>query len=122
MVGCVLLSVWGVGMARLLVAVEPGAGIAPGALAEAWNADREASAAGTARVETAGGRDFFSGLELVVIPLAINLASSASYDLLKGLITRLRRGQENAPPLEIADAPTGGSDVVVVVRVEGASR
>jgi hypothetical protein len=73
-------------------------------------------------VEAASGRDFFSGLELVVIPLAVNLASSASYDLLKGLIARLRRGQGDAPPLEIADGPAGGGDVVVVVRVEGASR
>ena len=109
-------------MARLLVAVEPGAGIAPGVLAEAWNADGEASAAGTARVEAAGGRDFFSGLELVVIPLAVNLASSASYDLLKGLIARLRRGQGDAPPLDIADGPAGGGYMVVVVRVGGASR
>jgi predicted RNA-binding Zn ribbon-like protein len=108
-------------MTRLLVAMEPGAGIAPEALADAWNADNEASAAGTARVEAAGGRDFFSGLELVVIPLAVNLASSASYDLLKGLVARLRHGQEDAPPLEVAEAPAGGGDVVIVVRA-GASR
>ena len=78
-------------MDRLFVVVAPDTGIAPGALAAAWNADGEASAAGMARVEAAGGRDFFPGLvELVVIPLAVNLASSAGYDLLKGLIARLR--------------------------------
>jgi tetratricopeptide (TPR) repeat protein len=50
-------------MGQLLVALDPGAGIAPGALAEAWNADGEASAAGTARVvEAASRRDFFPGL------------------------------------------------------------
>ena len=113
---------WGVRMARLLVAVDPGAGIAPEALADAWNADDEASAAGTAQVEAASGRDFFSGLELVVIPLAVNLASSASYDLLKGLVTRLRRGQPDAPPVELAEAPAGGGDVVIVVRAGSASR
>jgi hypothetical protein len=89
----------GAGVARLLVAVDPGAGMVPGELADAWNGDGEASAAGTARVEAAGRRDFFPGLvELVVIPLVVNLASSAGYDLLKGLIARLRRGQEDAPP------------------------
>jgi hypothetical protein len=110
-------------MGRLLVAVDPGAGIVPGELAEAWNADGEASAAGTARVEAARERDFFPGLvELVVIPLVVNLASSAGYDLLKGLVARLRRRQKDAPPLEVAEVPVGSGDVVIVVRVGGASR
>jgi hypothetical protein len=109
-------------MARLLVAVDPGAGIAPGVLADAWNADGEASAAGAARVEAAAERDFSPGLaELVVIPLAVNLASSAGYDLLRGLIARLRHPQEKAPPLEVADAPAGSDDVVIVVRVGAVS-
>jgi hypothetical protein len=108
-------------MGRLLVAVDPGAGIAPGALADAWNADGEASAVGTARVEAAGGRDFFPGLELVVIPLVVNLASSGGYDLLKGLVGRLRRGQD-APPVEVAEAPAGGGDVVIVIRAGGPPR
>lgn len=108
-------------MNRLLIAVDPGAGIAPGALADAWNADSEASAAGTARAETGGAGDFFPGLvELVVIPLVVNLASSASYDLLKNLITRLRHGREDAPPVEVAQAHAGSGDVIIVVRVERA--
>src|SRR5690349_9945229 len=105
-------------MNRLLVAVDPGAEIAPRVLAEAWNADGEASALGAARVEAAGPGDFFTGLvELVVIPLAVNLASSVSYDLLKGLITRLRHGRQDAPSVELAEAPAGDGDVVIVVRV-----
>jgi hypothetical protein len=108
---------------RLLVAVDSGAGFAPATLADAWNADSEASAAGTARVEAAGARDFFPGMvELVVIPLAVNLASSISYDLLKGLVARLRREQEDAAALEVTDAPAGDGDVVIVVRVGSASR
>ena len=87
-------------------------------LADAWNGDSEASAAGVARVEAAGAGDFFPGLvELVVTPLAINLGSSAGYDLLKTLIMRLRRGRENAPPVQVAEAPATDGDVVVVVRV-----
>ena len=110
-------------MARLVVAVDPDAGIAPGALAEAWNGDSETSATGPARVDTVGGYDFFPGLvELIVIPLAVNLASSAAYDLLKGLVTRLRRGQDDGPPLEIVKTPTGGGDVVIVVRAGIESR
>ncbi len=109
-------------MSRLLVAVDPSVGMTPEALANAWNADGEASAAGPAWVAAAGAGDFFPGLvELVVIPLAVNLASSAGYDLLKSLITRLRHGQKDAPPVELAEAPAGSGDVMVVVRVERAA-
>jgi DivIVA domain-containing protein len=102
-------------MARLLVVMHPDAGIPPGALANAWNADREASAAGRAQVEAA---DFWPALEeLVVIPLAVSLASSARYDLLKRLTVSLRDGTGDASPVEIVDAPVGDGDVLVVVAV-----
>jgi DivIVA domain-containing protein len=104
--------------------MHPGTGIAPGALADAWNADREASAAGRARAEAAGGPDFFPGLVelfpglvgLVVIPLAVNLASGAGHDLLKRLILSLRHDTSDASSVVMADFPVGG-DVVVVAGV-----
>jgi hypothetical protein len=80
-------------MGRIVILVDTGAGFGPEALAGAWNADAEAEAAsaGAAVVEPAAGEVFFPGLvELVVVPLAVNVASSAVYDLVKKLAVRLR--------------------------------
>jgi DivIVA domain-containing protein len=114
MVGDVLLLTVGVRMARLVVvAMHPSARIAPGTLADAWNADREASAAGRAQVEAA---DVLPDLqEWVVIPLAVNLASSAGYDLLKRLILSLRDDTSDASSVEITNFPVGDVNFVVVV-------
>ena len=91
-------------MSRLLIVVAPDAGIAPGAVAATWNADGAASAAGTAWLEAAGGDVFFPGLvELVVIPLAVNLAASAAYDLVKRLAARLRHAGCDEPRVERGD-------------------
>jgi hypothetical protein len=110
-------------MGRLLVMVDPGVGIEPDALAAAWNADGEAAAVGAARVEAARGADFFPGVvELVVVPLVVNLASSVGYDLLKKLVTDLRHGRKNAPPVELTEASASSCDVVVIVRLAGGSR
>jgi hypothetical protein len=52
-------------------------------------------------------------LEWVVIPLAVNLASNALYDLVKRLIARARPA---APELEIAHTANADGDPVVIVR------
>ena len=66
------------------------------------------------------GDDFFPGLvELVVIPLVVNLASSAAYDLLKKLVARLRRGRTMSRGWSVADGPAGSGDVMIVVRGGG---
>jgi hypothetical protein len=110
-------SAGGAEMSRILVMVAPGAGFAPEALAAAWNADGDAAAAGTARVEAAGGEVFPPGLvELVAIPLVVNVASSALYDLVKKLAARLRPDDGQEPRVEQPEIAAGGSDVIIVVR------
>lgn len=73
-------------MGRIVIAAAPGAGFGPGALASAWSADGEASAAGSAGLE-ACRREVFPGL---VVPLAANVLSSTTYDLVKRVAARLR--------------------------------
>jgi hypothetical protein len=104
-------------MARIVIVVAPDAGFTPEAVAAAWNADGEVSAAGTAGTEAAGGDVFFPGLvELVVIPLVVNVASSAAYDLVKKLAARLRPTSGDEPRVERPEVPTGGGDVIIVIR------
>jgi hypothetical protein len=104
-------------MGRIVIVVAPGAGFGPGAVAAAWNADVETSAAGTAKVEAAGCEVFFPGLvELVVVPLAVNVASSVAYDLIKKLAGRLRRDGGGEPQVERPEVTAGGGDVIIVIR------
>jgi hypothetical protein len=108
-------------MTRLLIALDPDAGVKPSELAAAWNADTEATAAGSARAEETGGEEFFTGVvELVVIPLLVNVASNAVSDLVKKLVARLRPDQGKTPGLEITEVTTRDGDRVVVVRSGGA--
>ena len=103
-------------MGRVVIVVAPGAGFGPGAVA-AWNANAEASAAGTAGTEAARGEVFFPGLvKRRVVPLAANVASSVAYDLLKRLAGRLRQGSEGDPEVKLPAVSAGGGDVVIVIR------
>ncbi len=108
----------GVGVGRLLVALDPGVGVSPVDLAVRWDADAEARSLGAARVEAPRGEVLVPGLvELVVIPLAVNLASNVLYDLVRRLV---RRSQPSADgermELEVTEITTGQGDRVVVVR------
>jgi hypothetical protein len=107
-------------MRRVVIVVAPDAGFAPGAVSSAWNADDESSAAGAAGLEVAGGEVFFPGLvELVVVPLAVNLASSAVYDLVKKLVARLRPTGGKEPRVERLEVSADGRDVIIVIRGGG---
>jgi hypothetical protein len=107
-------------MSRLLVALGPGAGVDPVGLVAAWNADDQAVAAGVARVEAAGPGEFIPGvMELVVVPLAVNLASSAVYDVLKNVLGRLRHEHGQSAEPQLSQTRTSGGDLVVVIRVGG---
>jgi hypothetical protein len=105
-------------MTRAVISLDPGVGVKPTELATAWNADMEAQAVGTARAEESGREELFTGVvELVVVPLLVNVASSVVYDLVKKLVARLRPAQGNGPGLEIAEITTREGDRVVVVRL-----
>lgn len=110
-------------MAQLLIALDRGVEVRPAELVAAWNADDEAQVAGTARAEAVGGSDFFPGVvELVVIPLLVNVGSGAVYDVLKTLLSKLhpdRHGRR--PELEITEVMTRDGDRVIVVRTGAAA-
>jgi hypothetical protein len=68
-------------------------------------------------VEKAANGTMLPGLlELIVVPLAVNLASSILYDVVRGLIARSRPAVDVAEiELEMTDTPSG--DRVMVVRL-----
>jgi hypothetical protein len=108
-------------MGQALVVVDRGVGFGPGELAAWWGEDAEAVGLGQASVQEgvnpAFGPEIF---EWVAIPLGVNLASSALYDLVKRLVTRSRAAtQEGA--VEIVHSTTGEGDPVVVVRSQASS-
>jgi len=103
-------------VARLLVAIDPGVEVTPEELAMAWRDDAEAGSLGAATVEPADGQQYLPGLmELITIPLAVNVASNIIYDLIRRLVSRVRadRHQED---FEVIEVTTPGGDRVVVVR------
>lgn len=104
-------------MGRLLIALEPVNEVSPVALATAWNADAEARVLGTAQTEGSRKREFLPGaLELIVIPLLVNVTSSAVYDLIKKLVRRLHPAPAEELSLELAEMTTKDGDRVVTVR------
>jgi hypothetical protein len=111
-------------MVRLAVALDRDLGIGVAALAAAWDADDEARRLGPAQVEPSGAGIFLPGVvELVAIPLAVNVANGALYDLLKCLITKLRdAGKVSSEELEVAEFTTASGDRLVVVRSRRQSR
>lgn len=107
----------GGGMGRLLVAVDPAVGVEPADLVVAWNDDREAAGLGAASVESPNGEVLLPGLlELVAIPIAVNLASAVLYDVVRRLVRR-RRPEVTGPELELVEITTAQGDRVVVVRL-----
>ena len=104
-------------MVRVVVAVDPGVGIEPQELAEAWAADAEAASLGAASLEPTQGGVFLPGVvELVVVPLAVNLASSVLYDVAKRLVASRRPAA--AAEVEVVVHERADGDRVVVVRVD----
>jgi hypothetical protein len=104
-------------MSWLFVALDHGVGVEPAGLAAAWNADRDASAIGSANVEVDRGGEFLpTALELVAVPLAVNVASSAVYDLVRRLVRDLRHGRDSSRTIELTEMTTSAGDWVVVVR------
>lgn len=106
-------------MGRLLVMVDQHVKVSPAELAAAWNNDEEARAAGTATVGAAPPGDFFGVLELVVIPLAVNLASAGITALLGRLIGERRPREPEQPEIEITEVTSADGDRVVAVKLRG---
>lgn len=115
------------GMGRVVLAVDAGMGVSPGEFVVAWGQDEQASAAGAVRVEPAGGQVFLPGVvEWVVLPLAVNLASSVLYDLVKRVLGRARSdvvsevsevsAVSELSEVEVSEFTTAAGDRLVVAR------
>ena len=102
-------------MERLVVAVDRSAGVSPAELAAAWDGDVETRGAGLAAVEAAPPGEFLGDvLALVVMPLAMNLASSGP---------RPGRRPDRGRPGHGAAAVTGNGDGPgVTIRIAGLAR
>ena len=105
-------------MARLVVALGPGVGFSPSDLAETWDGDEEASSIGRARVDAPAKGIFLADvLALVVIPLLVNVGSSAAYDLMRRLVFEARSGRPQERDLELVEVAGPDGDRILVVRV-----
>jgi hypothetical protein len=60
-------------------------------------------------------------MELITIPLAVNVASNVIYDLLRRLVSRLRANQHHQN-FEVIELTTTQNDRVVVVRPSKAEK
>lgn len=105
-------------MGRVLLVVEPGVGLSSAEVVASWEADGEARAVSSVEVQAARGGEFVPGLlELIVIPGAVNLATSALYDLVRRVIRRSRPERRELLELELVETTTALGDRVVVVRL-----
>lgn len=101
---------------------EPELEIDPAVFASAWGADEEAARLGEAGVRPAGRGAFgFELVEWVVIPLAVNLASSVVYDVVKRVIAKVRSRAGASATAPAASGVAGPEwEVVATVTAEGA--
>jgi hypothetical protein len=101
-----------------LVVVDPNVGITAADFVALWDADDQARAVGPAVVRPVSAGQYLPGLvELVAVPLAVNLVSNVLYDVVVRLIQRRRRGSALTSEVEVVQTMTGEGDQVVVVRV-----
>jgi hypothetical protein len=108
-------------MARLLVALDAGVGVSPADFARSWGEDKQAAVLGAASVRPAGGEIFLPGLvELVAVPIVVDVASAGISDLVRRLVRR-GRPADSSVDLELVDVQTKNGDRVVVVRLRGGS-
>jgi len=104
-------------MGRLVVALDAGLGVSPEELAAAWDADEQARELGGAALEEPPSSEYIADVvALVVIPLAVNLASSATYDLVRKLVAKARPAKPEPPDLEIIHVDRANGDRILVVR------
>ena len=108
-------------MGRLMMVVDRDAGVSALDLALAWDGDTEARALGAAAVKAPPADGTF-GVDigtLVVIPLAVNVASTAITVLVGRLVSRLRPERAGKLSVEVSGEPGDVGDVVIVVRLAG---
>jgi hypothetical protein len=89
---------------RLAVALDPDLGIGVDALAASWDADDEARRLAWLGSSLGGWRLLAGVVELVAVPLVVNVTSGALYDILKRLIAKLGGTvTDSSEELEVAE-------------------
>lgn len=105
-------------MGRVLVGLDPALEMSAADLAAGWDADERARAHGATEQDAAPSGEYFPGLlELVVLPVAVNLASSILYNLVKQVIRRARSEPPERPELALMETTTAQGDRLLVVRL-----
>jgi hypothetical protein len=97
------------------VLLDPRVGVEPAALVAAWEGDEAARALGSAVVEPVAGETFLPGVvELIAIPLLVNVASGMLSDTVKRLVAGRR--PHAADEIDVVEVAMGGERVLVVRR------
>jgi hypothetical protein len=105
---------------RLLVALGPGTGVPPSELVAAWDSDAEARALGKATLDAPVRGVFLPDVvSLVVIPLLVNVGSTAAYDLVRRAVAKARSNRPDQPDLELIEITGSEGDRIMVLRVRG---
>jgi hypothetical protein len=105
-------------MGRLVIALGTDVGVSPSQLALAWDNDEEARSVGKASVDSPAQGMFLADiLALVVIPLLVNVGSSAAYALVERLVLKARHPGPDRPELELLEVTAASGDRILVVRV-----
>jgi hypothetical protein len=104
------------------VALSPDLDITPEEFARAWNEDAETREHATAYFTDARAAKFLDPSLLVAAMLSVpaNVASAALYDLIKGVVERLRKekGQPQAPRKHIHFEQTTKPDGTVIIAID----
>jgi hypothetical protein len=104
-------------MDRLVVALDRGVGVSPAEFAAAWARDDEARTVGQADLGSSPHGEYVADvLMLVVIPLLVNISSSALYDLVRRIIARSHAAERESPSLELVEVTLANGDRILVVR------
>jgi len=103
------------------IALDPGLPITPQELAEAWNAEDDCRAVAQASTAPAPGSEFaLDPLLLAMLTalgsVALNVVSSALYDLLKKLL--LERGARRRIEITSTQRPDGAITLVITMKGE----
>jgi hypothetical protein len=103
---------------RILIALDADVGLSPSELVAAWDGDAEASALGIAELDASPRDTFFPDIvALVVIPLIVNLASSAVYDHIRRVVSKARRSEPENHSLELIELTSSDGDRILIVRM-----
>ncbi len=95
------------------LALPPELGISPEEFAQIWNDTAECRNAGEARVEDASASTFDPVVAGLLIGLALNVVSSAVYDLIKKAVAK--KGVQKRIDVRQIEQPYGKNLIVVTI-------